>query len=197
MSKRNEPTISIPPQEDDDPQFIKLVNQVLLRLLKQHAPAEAFVICINKWFDHKWLDFSGIGRVNFDGGLIIEVALDEFSQDQTTFPPFTPNRVLEEYHFFHVGDKDYFESVPDKFVHRSRPSRSSKNLHKRVVDFSESGVFIWFNSKTSASQQGSLMVYTVAEGHVQTWFASFEKIGTWKLLQVKGTSREQVIALAG
>ncbi len=90
MAKRKEPQIGIPVQEGDDPQFIKLVNQVLLRLLQQHAPAEAFVIRINKWFDHKWLDFSGIGRVKFDGGLMIEVALDEFRQDQTTFPPFTP-----------------------------------------------------------------------------------------------------------
>lgn len=187
--------INIPQQEDDDFQFIKIVNRVLLNLLKQQAPAEAYVIRINKWFDEKWLNFSGIGRVKFDSPFI-DVALDEFRQDQTTFPPFTPNRVLDEYHFFRVGQKDYFESIPDKFVHRSKPTRSSRNLHKRVVDFSESGIFIWFNSQTVTSGRGSLMVYQVADGQVSTWFASFVKDGDWELKQVKGTNLEQVAAWA-
>ena len=187
--------INIPKQDDDDLQYIKIVNQVVLNLLKQNAPAEAFVVRINKWFDEKWLGFSGIGRVGFDGGLLIEVALDEFRQDQTTFPPFSPNRVLEEYHFFSIGGKDYFESVPDKFVHRSKLSHSSHNLHKRVADFSDSGVFVWFNSQTLTSQRGSLMVYQVADGQVQTWFASFMKADEWKLTQVKGVNLEQIAAL--
>lgn len=187
--------INIPKHDDDDLQFIKIVNQVSINLLKQNAPAEAYVIRINKWFDQKWLNFSGIGRVGFDGDLLIDVALDEFRQDQTTFPPFSPNRVLEEYHFFRVGDKDYFESIPDKFVHRSKPTHSNQNLHKRVADFSDSGVFVWFNSQTSASHRGSLMVYQVSNGEVKTWFASFDKTDEWKLVQVKGTSLEQIRVL--
>lgn len=190
--------ISIAAKENDDTQFIKIVNQVLTRLLKQDAPQEAFVIRIDRWFDHKWLNFSGIGRVYFDNALRVggaDVALDDFHQDKITFPPFNPNRVLEEYHFFQVGGKEYFESVPDKFIHRSKPTNSGTNLHKRVADFTKSGVFVWFNSQTQNSGQGSLMIYKVLHDEVQTWFVSLERSKEWKLTQVKGITREQVLTL--
>ena len=79
--------ISIPAREDDDGEFVQSSIRFCWGLLKREAPAEAFVIRVHKWFDHRWLDFSGKGRVKYDGPFT-EVALDEFRQDHTTFPPF-------------------------------------------------------------------------------------------------------------
>jgi len=190
--------VNIPSQQDDDPVFVSTLVGIVQRLLKHELPEEVFVIRIDRWFDHKWLRFSGIGIVRFDDfRLHIDSALDEFRQDQITFPPFSPSRVLDEYHFFRVGGTDYFESVPDRFVRRSMPAHSSKNLHKRVADFSQSGLFVWFNSNTLETGHASLMVYTVNNKQVETWFASFERADAWKLLQVKNIAREQVELLVG
>ena len=190
------PIIQLDVQDGDDPQFLKIVAAVTNQLLRRDAPQEAYIIRVNKWFDRKWRGFSGIGIVPFDFAVLhISCALDEFRQDQTTFPAFTPNRILDEHHFFRVGAGDYFEAVPEKFVHRSWPRRSSANLHRRVADFSSSGMFVWFNSQRQISRRGSLMVYTVQGHEVQTWFASFERSSTWKLAQTEGIAREKVQTL--
>ena len=83
----------------DDPKFMRLMNGIISGLVSNDVPDEIFVIKIENWFDHKWLNFSGIGRVGFfhdwrPNG--IDTALDEFWQDKITFPPFTPKRVIQE-----------------------------------------------------------------------------------------------------
>lgn len=85
--------IAIPTNETDDPEFIELVRRVIAGLLTANPVEEVFVVRIDNWFDDKWLNFSGIGRVRFDDFRIdIDTALDEFRQEKVTFPPFNPNR---------------------------------------------------------------------------------------------------------
>jgi len=55
--------------ETDDPTFISSVNCLTYGLVsRQGAPNELWIIPIDNWFDHKWLRFSGIGRVDFQFG---------------------------------------------------------------------------------------------------------------------------------
>ena len=92
----------IPNVPADDLQFIELVSRAVAGELDAKTVHGLFVIRIDNWFDHKWLNFSGIGRVAF--GQYIgtwfdrDTALDEFHQQgmKSTFPPFTPNRVITQ-----------------------------------------------------------------------------------------------------
>jgi hypothetical protein len=85
----------------DDPHFVELLKHLIARLVSETFPEQIFVMKIDNWFDYKWLNFSGIGRVGFfeDFRLEKDTAPDEFRQDKVTFPPFTPNRVIGEYYF--------------------------------------------------------------------------------------------------
>ena len=55
----------IPNVPADDPQFIELVSRAVAGELDAKTVHGLFVIRIDNWFDHKWLNFSGIGRVAF------------------------------------------------------------------------------------------------------------------------------------
>ena len=56
------------PEPNDDPGFLNCVDRLLAALIERHSPEELYLVRIANWFDHKWLRFSGIGRVRFDGG---------------------------------------------------------------------------------------------------------------------------------
>ena len=89
--------LEIPSHEGDDPQFVDLVRWIISAELELKPVQEIIVIRIDNWFDHKWLDFSGIGRVAFGTYYDFPTpdrALDEFRQRKKTFPPFSPKRVI-------------------------------------------------------------------------------------------------------
>jgi hypothetical protein len=187
-------TMEILTKSDDDPQFVELANRVISGLVNDSFPEEIFVVQIDNWFDLKWLNFSGIGRVRFDDPHIdIDTALDEFWQDKITFPPFTPKRVVKEYFFLRDESGDYsLSSIAPPYIHSRRHISSHRNLHKRVADFSGSAIFVWFSSNTKSNGRGSLMVYEVSKSRVHTWYAAFSKEDEWTVVQAKGITRAQV-----
>src|SRR5438105_4287125 len=80
-------SITIRPNKTDDPAFVALIERIVADLEEDYDPEEVFIIEIKNWFDHKWLKFSGIGRVpyaHFDSRHS-QTALDEFSQEKITF----------------------------------------------------------------------------------------------------------------
>ena len=91
----------------------------------------------------------------------IYTVLDPFSQEQLTFPPFTPNRVVTQHYFCRTTRGELEEQAPAHIVHRPKREHSSKNLHRRVVSFSRSAIFVWFSSSSRATGRGSVMAYTV------------------------------------
>jgi hypothetical protein len=149
---------------------------------------------IANWFDHKWLRYSGIGRVAFDGGLLIHTALDEFRQEQITFPPFTPNRVVTQHYLCRTTRGDFEEQAPAELVHRAERAHSAKNLHRRIADISRSAVFLWFSSRSASNGRGSVMAYSVGSQGVDAWYAGLRYDTGWRLGQVKGVSRPEVEA---
>lgn len=182
--------------EDTDAQeFIRFVENAVSNLVDQICPDEFFLVRIDNWFDHKWLKFSGKAVVPYPeraapvphqlGGWI-DSALEERYRDKVTFPPFNPNRVLRQQYFRKAGVKK------KRPIHRSYRECTGENLQRRVTQYSQSGVFAWFSSNTHANGRGSLMVYTVQNDDVSTWYASFLRKDGWKLGQVKGISTETV-----
>ena len=175
---------------DDDPAFLACVDRIIAGVVERQAPEEVYVVRIGNWFDHKWLRFSGIGRVPFCG-VSIDTALDEFSHEQITFPPFTPNRVIAKHYFCRTARGD-FEEASAHVVHHSAREHSPKNLQRRVADFSRSAVFVWFSSHSAVNGRGSVMAYTVCSRHVDAWYAAFSDTASWRLARVKGISRLEI-----
>jgi hypothetical protein len=173
------------PEPDDDPAFLNCVDRIIAALIDRDASEELYLVRIANWFDHKWLRFSGIGRVAWNG-LLIQTALDEFSQEQLTFPPFTPSRVVTQHYFNRGPGGQFYEQPPVRLVHRTTRGHSSRNLHRRVADFSQSANFVWFSSNSAANRQGSVMVYSTYFGHFNAWYAALRFDRTWRLGRVKG-----------
>ena len=181
--------------ETDDPFFIERVDRILRRIAATLEPHQLWLVQIDNWFDHKWLRFSGIGTVDFPLpalGVGEHGALEEFWQDRLTFPPFAPNRVLGQWSFVRQGDS-YVEKPLFKLPHSFERQSSDANLQRRVQDFADSAVFIWYSSNSVANGRNSLMVYAVGNGKTMAWFASLVRENDWELRSTKGVSREQVL----
>jgi hypothetical protein len=184
-------------EPQDDPAFLVVVDRIVAGLACRDEPDEVYLVHIDNWFDHKWLKYSGYGVVAFPGGYPwFPVAKKEHHQTQLTFPPFTPNRVVAQYLFGRVADRRYEEQAPRRLIHRRERQRSSRNLHRRVVDFCQSGLSVWYSSGSAASRRGSLLVYSVREGAVAAWYASFSERQGWRVDRVKGIAQEAVESVA-
>jgi hypothetical protein len=189
-------------KQSDDPEFVNLVRQVVSGCTTEGFPKEVFVIKIDNWFDHKWLGFSGNGRVGFGffSGILVDMdtALDEFRQDKITLPPFSPKRVIEEYRFLRDESGAYSRRNPRPYIHQRKLASSSQNLHKRIVDRVDSAILVWFSSNTKANLRGSIMVYEVKGADVHPWYAGLaKKKDEWRVMRSKGIKLEQVQSLIG
>jgi hypothetical protein len=163
-------------------------------LLTEYVPKELYIIAIDNWFDHKWLRFSGIGVVPFEFPAFmnaVDSALHEFRQDKVTFPAFSPSRVIGQSYFAKDGRTTaYVKQGRHAEPYKKRRQPSGNNLHRRIQDISDSGLFVWYSSNTIANDRASMMVYAVRNAQVVTWFAAFRKTDRWKVHATKGIDRE-------
>jgi hypothetical protein len=188
-------------KQNDDPEFVELVKRVIAGCINDGFPKTIIAIKIDNWFDHKWLGFSGKGRVGFGFfgdylvGMDMDTALDEFRQDQITLPPFSPRRVIEEYYFQRDDSGAYSARNPRPYLHERKLAPSSQNLHKRIVDRIDSAILVWFSSNTKQNLRGSIMIYEVKGNDVYPWYAELAKEECWRVLQTKGITPDQVQSL--
>ncbi|HEU5057454.1 MAG TPA: hypothetical protein VFU21_13045 [Kofleriaceae bacterium] len=190
----------IEPERDRpaDADFFSLVNRVMAGLVFRYRPELVCTMQIERWFDHKWLGYSGKGRVSFDTPHADHpgVSLDPFFQDQLTFPPFNPNRVRREVHWRRDENGGYSTAERTFWVHPRVLQHSARNLHRRVLDATDSGLFVWYSSGAAAPERASLMVYVVNQDVAIPWFAAFERSeGSFRLAAVRGLGREEVLEL--
>lgn len=179
----------------DDDAYVACVERIVAGMVFRFRPGRVCVIRVKRWFDHRWLRFSGKGRVPFDAPSPSHpgVALDEVYADQLTFPPFAPTRIASEHHWSRRADGDY-ELIDDGFrVHRSDRAHSATNLHRRVADETDGALFVWFSSGDARDGRGSVMVHSVCDGVPLPWFASLvQSDGRWDVAEVKGLGRQEV-----
>src|SRR5262249_46008901 len=156
--------------------FIDCVDRVVAGLAFRYRPQLVCAVRIRRWFDHRWLRFSGKGRVFFDPPWPshIGVALDEFHQENLTFPPFAPTRVAAEHHWERTSEGNYARAAKRFHVHRLERRHSSSNLQRRVGNLIDSGLFVWFSSTGAKDDRGSILVYIVNEGATIPWFVSMK-----------------------
>jgi hypothetical protein len=175
--------------------FMDCVDRVVAGLVFRYRPHVVCVIRIRRWFDHRWLRFSGKGRVFFDPPWPshVGVALDEFYQEHLTFPPFVPTRVAAEHHWERTSEGNYARAAPRFLVHPLERQHSSSNLQRRIADLTDSGLFVWFSSTREKDDRGSILVYIVNDGATIPWFASMKIAPAgWVLGEVKGLGRAEV-----
>jgi len=193
--------IDLAPAAGDDPAFTQIVSTIAAALVRDTRPRELRTIRIAGWFDHRWLDFSGKGRVYFDAGFPSShpcVSLDAFRQDRTTFPPFTPRRVLEERRYLRTDPDVGTQVTATPPVHPRRLRPSSRNLHRRVATAIPDGAFVWFSSDSAPLRRAAVMVYVAHGDLVDTWYASFlGDRGDWRIGRVHGSSPVAVAAMLG
>lgn len=184
--------VNIAQRSSDDPVFLTALNGMLANLVDAHRPNEVHFFRIDRWFDHKWLGYSGIARVAFDGLRGMDTALDAVWREKLTFPPFNPNRVLEQISFERINNA-YRRDDSARTIHRPLRSHSAKNLQNRVAEFTQSGLFVWFSSDTRLLDQASVMSYAVEGDTAGSWFASFRrKEDLWRVHRVKGIDKDEV-----
>src|SRR5271165_3435238 len=127
----------------DDPRFTDLVGRAVAGEVDAQTALGLFIIRIDNWFDHRWLNFSGKGRVAYGPTGIPsydpDTALDEFHRQgtKTTFPPFNPNRVITQ-DFYRRGATSYALEEDGPWVHSAAKERSSANLRRRIATHNNS-----------------------------------------------------------
>jgi hypothetical protein len=176
----------------DDHLFLVVADRVISAIEQPYGTL--VVVRVRNWFDHKWLRFSGNGRVPFEAHRLAHpgVALDSFWQDKLTFPPFSPRRIVREEHFPRANAGEV------KAIHRRRRRQSAKNLHRRVEHHASSLLVAWVSTGSEATGRASLMIYAHDEGDLLAWYASFHRLGErWEIHRVKGVAKDEVALWIG
>lgn len=165
---------------------------MIATMVAEKKPNDLYVTRINKWFDHKWLGYSGKGRVKFEGFPPIDTALDAIWRDKLTFPPFNPKQIGQQLYWRRRDDGTYGGVEDTKWIHKWKLQSSADNLNNRVVEFSDSGLFVWFTSNTESNTHGSVMIYQVDGKDVTGWYASFRQENDWIVDRTKGIDKKTV-----
>lgn len=118
--------IDLDPRDGDDRRFLGILDRMVGQV--SDDVRELWLVRVDNWFNHKWLRFSGIGRVPFHSPSPSHpgVALDALSQDKLTFPPFSPKRILQQ--------ACWASSESDErlyMIHRRVLRHRATNLHRR------------------------------------------------------------------
>jgi len=116
--------------------------------------------------------------------------LQEEWREKITVPPFHPNRIIRQRYVRKqkTGNKAFEKRLHIKKI-------SNDNIHNRIQNYTQNGLFVWFSSNSKQNKRGSLMVYRVQKEDIETWYASFEERKEWKILQSKGIDLNELKGL--
>ena len=168
--------ISLKPKENVDESFVTIVERILNGTLRLHQFEEVYVVLIDNWFDHKWLEFQSN---NIDS--------DELGwRAKLKLPPFEPSRVMDQSCFRKpISGLSRYEISSSNPLHISSANRS-------LAEICLSGAFLWYSFVGNSSDRGSVMVYLNREGKGAAWYASFVRSPTWHINKVKGISKREL-----
>jgi hypothetical protein len=179
----------------DDASFLNGFCGFASETVRQLRPREVFVIRIDNWFDVKWFGFAGKTKVAFDSGLpSINSEVQAFwkTRGDVTFPPFVPNRVLEQVHYrYEDGSLTRFGDDA-RHVYSGEKQLSGKNLQNRVLDFSSSAIYFWFSSKSKVNGRASMMCYRAHQGVLSAWYVSFVRDKVWRVDRSRNMDKDVI-----
>ena len=184
--------VDIPYKDGDDKTYLTAVCSLVASLVLSQKPTDVYLMRVKKWFDRKWLGYSGKGRVAFLGSSRVDTALDAIWREKLTFPPFSPKQIGAQMYWRRRNDGSYGGVSEPRWVYRRRLRHSAYNLNSRVASFTDSGLFVWFTSDTQKNFQGSILVYSVSGADVGYWYASLKLDQGWRINKVEGIDRASV-----
>lgn len=149
------PALQLHVAQGDDYALLDLVDRLVRRLMRTHAPAETHVLHVDSVFDHKWLAFSGK----------VLGALGTWSQD-LRLPPFHPSRIVDHRCF----DSNAKLRAVDQDVHVHQ--RSEENQRRRVRDLMPDRLLVWYSGRSLELRRATLMVYAPSKPAPYAWFVT-------------------------
>jgi hypothetical protein len=166
--------------DKDNTDFISNAEIIIQDRIEIWNPFILGVIKIDNWFDDKWLNFSG----DIMPGLTIW-------KDEITIPPFHPNRVLSTDFYRRLRLKGEYQKLHDSSpLHIKQPSQN--NLNRKITNFIDDGLFIWYSSNTKTNNIGSLMGYYVKGTDCFTFYLTLTKEKKWNVSKTIGLTRNVV-----
>jgi hypothetical protein len=165
--------------ENMDREFLGIAESVLNNLLRINRPTDVYVVLIDNWFDHKWLEFESHRKDNDALGWRKKLSL----------PRFEPSRVINQSHFHaDASNETTYQAYDSKPLHILCDRRFLSQI-------CSSGVFAWYSFVRRAADRGSLMVYLNDDGRGSAWYASFAKNPDWNVNKMKGISKPELTEL--
>ena len=172
----------------DDSDFLGLLGSLVGGLVARLNPEEVWIVHIDNWFDHKWLEFSGTGTVPSKlprmPSAFRPTCLPRIKSRSTRRRlrsrrspriGFWGNGLMRE--LWMVMRKCLCPSLP----HDSESKGSRFNIQRRIEDRSDSACFLWYSGNTLKNGRGSIMVYEIEGEQIRCWFASFRRHNKWEL----------------
>lgn len=171
--------ITLLPHPTDDVTFLSCLETLIQNRVKEYRPNQLYLIRLDNWFDDKWLRFSGT-RMH-------EISI--WQLDQVTVPPFHPNRI-ESCLYYKLEESGYTSREMTTPLHIIQTS--TDNLHRKITDFTDDGLYIWYSSKSKMNSMEAVMMYRVKDNECFPFYLSLSGGLNWKVQKIKGITRNQV-----
>jgi hypothetical protein len=171
--------IEIPTNTRDNPDYIRNVERIFNNRISKWTPKDLYVTRIDNWFDEKWVKFSGT--------IMHEISIHKLVD--ITVPPFHPNRV-EKSDFYRKANGAYGKQKVGKRLHIIQ--ESTNNLKRKISDFSDNGLFLWYSGNTMTNKKGSLMGYFVMEEDCFTFYLTLTMDKNWNAEKAIGLRKKEI-----
>lgn len=174
--------IIIKKSEKDDSTFILKLQTIINEIINNFNLNEIYLFKIDNWFDKNWINFTGkvlgaLGTWNYNNELRI--------------PPFTPNRIDEQLFYRKDINGMFIESEFKVEVHKLQTAEN--NQQRKISQFSDSAIFIWYSSNTIKNDIGSLMFYSVENGKCSSYYIGFKKNKNWEISESINIHKKDLI----
>ena len=175
-------------QNGDAPEFVEIVQDLALGLVREQQPKRLYVVRIDNWFGAKWLGFAG----KFTAGKHMAIGVHK---KRLHVPPFVPSRVVSERVF---AGPDFVERAVATPLHIECPSKVA--LLRRIEDIDRDAVFVWFSSESQEQQRGAVMIYSTRAFSIAAqnigFYAGFARTGdVWQPAMLRHISRGELDGL--
>ena len=167
---------------NDYTDFLSNVERIVQDRIDKYEPKDLFVTRIDNWFDAKWIKFSAK----------VMGALSYWRLIEVTVPPFHPNRVESCDYFQREGEK-YQELPLEKPIHITQWSED--NLKRKIADFTDNGLFVWYSGNSKTNNKGTIMIYLVMGSDCFTYHISLTGDKDWNVHKTSGIPVKEIQAV--
>jgi hypothetical protein len=168
--------------KDDNINFVVNSGKILSKTIDLWQPKEVFITKIDNWFGSDWLNFSGVSLPTFG----------EWNYPEITIPPFHPNRIIES-KYYQKEKSSFQEREFERTLHPLQ--NSDKNLNRKIHQFSEQGLFLWWSSHSEQNGYGSLMIYITKQKEIHTFYIELQKSKDWTSGKLTDINKKELTEL--